>query len=71
MTNNEKLANQLVTEIKSTIVSKRTFYRKCELEYAHFVHSINVIKKILCYQNGRRLFPIKLTSKESIKIVFI
>lgn len=44
--------------------SRRSAFRKPEIEYAHFVHSINVIRKILCFQNGRNLFPIKLGNKE-------
>ncbi len=47
-----------------TAYNKRNSFRKTELDYAHFVHSINVIRRILCFQNGRRLFPIKVASKE-------
>ena len=44
--------------------NKRTSFKRTEIEYAHFVHSINVIRKILCFQNGRRLFPIKVNNKD-------
>lgn len=44
--------------------NKTISFRKSEIDYAHFVHSINVIRKILCFQNGRLLFPIKVLNKE-------
>ena len=52
------------------LITKRTIFRKSEIEYAHFVHSINVIRKILCFKNGRRLLPIKIANKDG-KIVEI
>jgi hypothetical protein len=45
--------------------NKRTIFRKSELDYSHFVHSINVIRKILCFQNGRHLFPVKQANRET------
>ncbi|CAL8090276.1 unnamed protein product [Calicophoron daubneyi] len=35
-------------------------YTASELDYAVFVHSINLIYRLLCYARGRRLFPVKL-----------
>ncbi|ELT95085.1 hypothetical protein CAPTEDRAFT_176131 [Capitella teleta] len=40
--------------------SQRTFYSGPELEYAYFVHSLNLIGKLLLYERGRSLFPVKI-----------
>ena len=50
---------------KMVVISSNTpALRKSEIEYTHFVHSINVIRKILSFKNGRRLLPIKVSNKE-------
>ena len=41
---------------------KRTVFKKAELEYTHFIHAINIVRKLLCFKNGRSLFPIRLDS---------
>lgn len=56
--------NTTTSDCSASSTTKRTVFRKSEIEYLHFVHSINVVRKILCFQNGRRLFPIKLANKE-------
>lgn len=43
-------------------------FRKAELDYTHFVHSLNVLKRILSFKNGRQLFPVKISNRESNKI---
>lgn len=48
--------------------SKRMQFRKAELDYTHFVHSLNVLKRILSFKNGRQLFPVKISNRESNKI---
>ncbi|XP_068609884.1 protein broad-minded [Brachionichthys hirsutus] len=39
--------------------AQRSVYTGRELEYAHFVHSLCILGKVLIYTNGRKLFPIK------------
>lgn len=53
----------------TTLISiKRTMYRKCELDFCHFIHSLTLVTKLLNFKNGRKLFPIKVNSKDiSIK----
>lgn len=53
--------------VVSSVITKRSIYKKSEIEYAHFVHSLNFIRKILCFKNGRKLFPIKISNKECKK----
>ncbi|CAF0787645.1 unnamed protein product, partial [Brachionus calyciflorus] len=53
-----------ISSMASSVIAKRTIYKKSEIEYAHFVHSLNIIKKILCFKNGRQLFPVKIENKE-------
>jgi hypothetical protein len=48
--------------------NKRTVFRKIEIEYSFFVHSLNVVRKILCFKNGRRLFPIKVLNNKEVSI---
>lgn len=49
----------------SNSVGKRSIFKKSEIEYAHFVHSLNLIRKILCFKNGRKLFPFNISNTES------
>ncbi len=58
------ISSSTVTTPNSIVPIKRSNFRKSEIEYTHFVHSINVIRKILCFKNGRRLLPIKVSNKE-------
>ncbi|KAM6964920.1 protein broad-minded [Aplochiton taeniatus] len=51
----------------TTRISQRTVYTGRELQYAHFVHSLCMLGKILMYSNGRKLFPIPIKERtESI-----
>ncbi|XP_068198056.1 protein broad-minded isoform X2 [Antennarius striatus] len=43
---------------------QRSVYTGRELEYAHFVHSLCVLGKVLVYTNGRKLFPIKVRKRK-------
>lgn len=43
--------------------AQRSCYSAKELEYAHFVHSLCVLGRLLMYTNGRKLFPIKVRKK--------
>uniref|UniRef100_A0A665V152 Protein broad-minded n=1 Tax=Echeneis naucrates TaxID=173247 RepID=A0A665V152_ECHNA len=47
----------------------RSVYSGKELEYAFFVHSLCVLGKIIIYNNGRKLFPIKVRKgKEPVNL---
>jgi hypothetical protein len=48
----------------TTSTEKRAVFRRPELDYTHFVHSLNVLRRLLCFHNGRRLFPVRLANKE-------
>lgn len=43
--------------------AQRSCYSAKELEYAHFVHSLCVLGRLLMYTNGRKLFPIKVRKR--------
>ncbi|XP_073428300.1 protein broad-minded isoform X1 [Dendrobates tinctorius] len=50
-------------------IKQKTFYSRKELQYLYFVHSLNVIGRLLIYKHGRKLFPIKLKNrKESVSL---
>ncbi|XP_069827804.1 protein broad-minded [Dendropsophus ebraccatus] len=50
-------------------IKQKTLYSKKELQYLYFVHSLNVIGRLLLYKHGRKLFPIKLKNrKESVSL---
>ncbi|KAG8588269.1 hypothetical protein GDO81_005927 [Engystomops pustulosus] len=50
-------------------IKQKTFYSRKELQYLYFVHSLNVLGRLLIYKNGRKLFPIKLkTHKELVTL---
>ncbi|XP_029352515.1 protein broad-minded [Echeneis naucrates] len=49
--------------------AQRSVYSGKELEYAFFVHSLCVLGKIIIYNNGRKLFPIKVRKgKEPVNL---
>ncbi|KAK2864292.1 hypothetical protein Q7C36_003446 [Tachysurus vachellii] len=43
--------------------AQRSCYTAKELEYAHFVHSLCVLGRLLMYTNGRSLFPVKVRKR--------
>jgi hypothetical protein len=43
---------------------KRTIFKRCEVEFCHFMHSLKVITMLLCFRNGRQLFPVRVSSKD-------
>nr|XP_040016630.1 protein broad-minded isoform X3 [Gasterosteus aculeatus aculeatus] len=43
---------------------QRSVYTGRELEYAVFVHSLCVLGKLLIYNNGRKLFPIRVRERK-------
>ena len=47
------------------------FYGGQELEYAYFVHSIHLLSRILCYNNGRSLFPVKVKDRDGEFIIIV
>ncbi|KAG9492911.1 hypothetical protein GDO78_001069 [Eleutherodactylus coqui] len=50
-------------------IKQKTFYSRKELQYLYFVHSLNVLGRLLIYKHGRKLFPIKLKNrKESVSL---
>ncbi|KAM3934335.1 protein broad-minded [Leptodactylus fuscus] len=50
-------------------IKQKTFYSRKELQYLYFVHSLNVLGRLLIYRHGRKLFPIKLKNrKESVSL---
>uniref|UniRef100_A0A665V1G2 Protein broad-minded n=1 Tax=Echeneis naucrates TaxID=173247 RepID=A0A665V1G2_ECHNA len=51
------------------VIAQRSVYSGKELEYAFFVHSLCVLGKIIIYNNGRKLFPIKVRKgKEPVNL---
>ncbi|XP_048254918.1 protein broad-minded-like isoform X2 [Haliotis rufescens] len=46
---------------------QRMFYTGPELDYAYFIHCVCILGKLLCFQNGRKFFPLKLKD-ESVTI---
>ncbi|TSP57610.1 Protein broad-minded [Bagarius yarrelli] len=44
-------------------IAQRSCYSAKELEYAHFVHSLCVLGRLLMYTNGRKLFPVKVRKR--------
>ncbi|XP_060080662.1 protein broad-minded-like [Ylistrum balloti] len=42
----------------------RSYYTGAELEYSYFIHSVFLLGRLLCFINGRKLFPIKLKDSE-------
>lgn len=46
--------------------NRRSYYTEAELEYAFFVHSAFMLGRMLCFINGRKFFPIKLTDGKVI-----
>ena len=64
---NRKKSNSFLNTNPNT-GTKRTVFRKIEVEYAFFVHSLNVIRKLLCFKNGRRVFPIKILNNKEVNI---
>lgn len=50
-------------------IKQKTLYSRKELQYLYFVHSLNVLGRLLIYKHGRKLFPIKLKNrKESVSL---
>ncbi|XP_056413062.1 protein broad-minded [Hyla sarda] len=50
-------------------IKQKTLYARKELQYLYFVHSLNVLGRLLIYKHGRKLFPIKLKNrKESVSL---
>ncbi|XP_028296414.1 protein broad-minded isoform X2 [Gouania willdenowi] len=39
---------------------QRGVYSGRELEYAHFVHSLSLLGKVIVYKHGRKLFPVRV-----------
>ncbi len=48
----------------------RRVYSGAELEYAYLIHSIYLLSRLLCYTNGRALFPVKIKDRDGLLSVF-
>jgi hypothetical protein len=46
-------------------VIKRTSFKRCEIEFCHFMHSLKVIAVLLCFRKGRQLFPIRIAGNSN------
>ncbi|CAL1586616.1 unnamed protein product [Knipowitschia caucasica] len=56
-------------EANITKTGQRSVYTKAELDYALFVHSLSLLGMLLIYNNGRRLFPVKVhTHKDPVSL---
>jgi hypothetical protein len=40
------------------------FYNEKMLQYAHFVHSLSMLERLLLYKRGRDLFPVKIPGRK-------
>lgn len=46
----------------------RLFYSEHEVKFAHFLHCLCVIRRLIVYEQGRNFFPIKYNGKQSVSL---
>jgi len=46
----------------------RMFYSEHEVKFAHFLHCLCIIHRLIIYEQGRKFFPIKYNGKESVSL---
>ena len=45
------------------------YYNERMLQYAHFIHSVNMLERLLLYKKGRDLFPVKIPGRDGVWMV--
>jgi len=46
----------------------RVIYSEDEVKFAHFLHCLCIIRRLIVYEHGRKFFPVKYNGRESVSL---